>query len=134
MVIGDEGIVYGNPSGTEPFLFAIMYGSGLILYTGDGTHTVSIYSEKIKKIDKKYLPDDINVELPKLADVAYSGSYYDLEDTPTIYNDIVRYSATQSLTNAQKATARNNIGAADVTSTNGMLKYTAQTLTDAQKE
>lgn len=135
MVIGDEGMVYGNPSGTEPFLFAIMDKvTGLIIYARDGTHTVSIYSEKIKKIDKKYLPDDINVELPELADVAYSGNYYDLEDTPTIYNDIVRYSATQNLTNAQKTTARNNIGAADVTSTNGMLKYTAQTLTDAQKE
>lgn len=66
-------------------------------YTDETNHVV--------KLDKKYLPD------LGLAPVATSGSYDDLEDTPTIYTDVVRYGTSQSLSAAQKTQARTNIGA-----------------------
>ena len=76
---------------------------------------IVITQDKIKKIDKKYLPD--------LAPVATSGSYNDLSNKPTIYTDAVRY-ASQNPTRAQRTEARSNIMA---------VGYDAQTLTDAQK-
>lgn len=75
-------------------------------------------SDKVVKIDKKYLPD------LGLAPVATSGSYNDLSDTPLIYTDIVRYGTIQNLTTAQKTRTRTNIGA---------VGYESQSLTDAQK-
>jgi len=117
--IGNPNIMPGNTTG-EPFLIAISKseGYGMVLGNSVGTHTVSVKGDKIVKLDKKYLPD------LGLADVAYSGSYYDLYDTPTIYSDVVRYGTTQSLSTTQKTTAKTNIGA---------VGYDVQTLTDAQK-
>ena len=66
-------------------------------------------SEVVHKIDKKYLPDDIGAG--NLAEVAKTGSYYDLVDAPEVYPDVVRYNNTQDLTEVQKASARYNIGA-----------------------
>lgn len=108
--IGNQGLL-GSPTNTgEPFVISISKaeGIGIAMSFTTGAHTVEVTSAKIVKIDKKYLPDDI---IPDLAPVATSGSYNDLTDTPTIYADIVRYDASQSLTTAQKNQARNNIGA-----------------------
>lgn len=60
-------------------------------------------TDKVVKIDKKYLPD------LGLASVATSGDYWDLENIPETYSDVVRYGASQRLTDAQKAQARTNI-------------------------
>lgn len=68
---------------------------------------ITTVGSKVVKIPEKYLPD------LDLAPVAKSGSYYDLDDLPTIYTDVVRYNVNQSLTNTQKTRARNNIGASD---------------------
>lgn len=122
-VIGSNFIMNGLFD-DEPFFIAIskeMF-SGAYLGTEDtNSHVVEVTTKYIKKLDKKYLPDDLNLDL---ADVAYSGSYYDLYDTPTIYSDVVRYGTTQSLSTTQKTTAKTNIEA---------VGYDAQTLTDAQK-
>lgn len=74
--------------------------------------TVSIVftGEIVHKLDKKYLPDSVVVS-GDLADVATSGSYYDLPDAPDV-STVVKYSS-QSLTTTQKAQARSNIGASD---------------------
>lgn len=107
-VIGNQG-VFGNGTDTgEPFIMMISKAEGMgmvIAPEAIGTHTVEVTSVKIVKIDKKYLPD------LGLAPVATSGSYDDLEDTPTIYTDVVRYGTSQSLSAAQKTQARTNIGA-----------------------
>lgn len=96
----------------EPFFIAVskdMFGGAYISASESGTHTVKVIQRgKIVKIDKKYLPDDL---ITDLAPVATSGSYNDLTDTPTIYTDVVRYNASQSLTDVQKTQARTNIGA-----------------------
>lgn len=109
-VIGNQGLFGDGTDTGEPFIMMISKaeGIGIAMSFTTGTHTVEVTSAKIVKIDKKYLPDDI---IPDLAPVATSGSYNDLTDTPTIYADIVRYDASQSLTTAQKNQARNNIGA-----------------------
>ena len=88
--------------------------------------------------------------IASLATVATTGSYNDLEDTPSIPSNVVQYTS-QNLTDAQKSQARTNIGAgtyskpssgipaSDIadgvipTVPTDMVKYTAQTLTDAQK-
>ena len=71
----------------------------------------------------------------RLATVAKSGSYNDLENLPTIYTDVVRYSQSQNLTTKQKQQARDNIGAADSSSVyTDVVRYNSQTLTDAQKQ
>ena len=109
--IGNQGFL-GRPTNTgEPFIIIILKAEGVGIIqslTTTGTHTVEVTSAKIVKIDKKYLPDDL---ITDLAPVATSGSYNDLTDTPTIYADVVRYGASQSLTTAQKTQARINIGA-----------------------
>lgn len=65
--------------------------------------------EEVHQIDSKYIP------MPELADVAYSGNYYDLQNTPTIPWDTVRYATNQSLNNNNKQIARDNIGASSAT-------------------
>lgn len=77
-------------------------------------------TKKVIKLDKKYLPD------LGLAPVATSGNYYDLEDAPTVYSDVVRYDASQSLSTTQKNQAKINIGAVSYDS--------PQSLTDTQKQ
>ena len=73
-------------------------------------HVSRLFSPaKITKIDAKYLPEiNIDVNSLGLATVAKTGNYHDLYNTPTVYIDVVRYGS-QSLSNSQKQTARNNI-------------------------
>lgn len=71
--------------------------------------SISSTVEVVHQIDSKYVP------MPELADVAHSGNYHDLIDTPTIPWDIVRYASSQSLTDGNKKIARNNIGASSAT-------------------
>lgn len=138
-VIGSNFMMNGSFD-NEPFFIAIskeMFG-GACIATGDtNSHVVEVTTKDIKKIDKKYLPDmGLDVDL---APVATSGDYWDLENIPETYSDVVRYGASQSLSDMQKNQARNNIGAVDASYVNssvvGLVKYnTSQNLTDEQKE
>lgn len=56
----------------------------------------------VQSIDTKYFRDS-------LSEVAFSGSYNDLNGTPTVYTDVVRYANGQGLSSTQKSYARNNI-------------------------
>lgn len=150
-VIGNQGI-FGNGTDTgEPFIMMVSKADGMgMVAAPTGTYTVEVTSTKIVKLDKKYLPD------LGLAPVATSGNYWDLEDIPDSYSDVVRYGASQSLTTAQKTVAKNNIGAVgydaaqslttaqktqaraniDAVSSSeitGIVKYTKQTLTEEEK-
>lgn len=120
IMIGNNAL-YEYDNGTEPDTgepFAIECGKGdteAWLYLDDSITSAPIVSiacvgEIIHKLDKKYLPDTV-VDNSDLADVATSGSYYDLSDAPDV-STVVKYSS-QSLTNSQKAQARSNIGASD---------------------
>lgn len=107
--IGNTVFFNGNDSG-EPFIIMISKeeGVGMAFVPTAGIYNVEVTTTKIVKIDKKYLPD------LGLAPVAYSNNYWDLDDIPNIpeiYTDVVRYGATQSLSDTQKTQARNNIGA-----------------------
>ena len=125
----------------EPF-FYYWYDSGNynLCVRYQGQHTITIEKIKVEKLDKRYLPD------LDLAPVATSGSYYDLEDAPIVYNDVVRYDVSQGLSSLQKNIAKININAvgfdaqslgnsekAQARSNIGAVGYEAQTLTDAQK-
>ena len=123
LVIGNTNLNLGIFDGKEPFLYYYYNDSeyGLCVYSR-GKHSVSISTSPIKKIDKKYIPS-LN-----LAQVATSGSYWDLYDTPTVYEDVVRYNVNQQLANWQKQQARKNIDAmADIelakVATNGNYDY-----------
>lgn len=110
--IGNLGMIGEDVNTGEPFFFFYFdYGGGDIEYAcvvqASGTHTVSISKLNVVKIDKKYIPDDLILDL---APVATSGSYNDLSNTPTIYSEVVRYDTSQSLTETQKTQARTNIG------------------------
>ena len=110
-VIGNQSLFDNGTDTGEPFIMMILKAEGFGIVAAPeaiGTHTVEVTSAKIVKIDKKYLPDDI---IPDLAPVATSGNYNDLINQPTIYNDVVRYNVSQSLTASQKTRARANIGA-----------------------
>lgn len=107
--IGNQGIFIDGTDTGEPFIIMISKAEGMGMVVAPeaiGTHTVEASCVKVVKLDKKYLPD------LGLAPVATSGSYYDLEDTPTTYSDVVRYNNLQNLSISQKQTARTNIGAA----------------------
>lgn len=124
--IGNLNIAdYGENNTGEPFFYYYRgnddYGSCV---RSAGVHTIEISTIKVVKLDKKYLPD------LDLASVAKSGDYYDLNNIPVVFNDVVRYSANQSLTANQKNVARDNIGAA---SNDKVVKIISQTLTDTQK-
>lgn len=96
----------------EPFFFMSPPEEMTNIYTQTaGAYDVSISGtvEEVHQIDKKFVP------MPDLADVAHTGDYYDLQNTPYIPWDIVRYGTTQSLTEGNKKIARNNIGAAAAT-------------------
>lgn len=127
--IGNITVDDVGPNTGEPF-FYYYYDDGDygLCVRFPGIHTIEVSCAKVVKLDKKYVPD------LGLSPVAKSGSYYDLDDTPTIYIDVVRFSANQNLTKAQKKIARNNISAASSTDIDGMVKYTYQYLTDAQKQ
>lgn len=91
----------------EPFFIATNkeWGEFLVMAV-EGKHSFQILGNKIivHKISSEYLP-----ESPELAPVATSGSYWDLTDTPTIYNDVLRYGE-QNLALEQKTVAQKNIG------------------------
>ena len=81
-------------------------------------------SEVVHKIDKKYLPDDIGAG--NLAEVAKTGSYYDLIDAPVVFDDVVRYN-NQALTVQQQNIARANIDAASNSDVVSLANITAKT-------
>lgn len=132
-VIGNASLIgymesVGYEDTGEPFLIGAEQDYGYtVLSTEDSNHTliVKTVTEVIKKLDKKFIdmPDDIvtneefndaidyiDNQINNLSSVAFSGNYYDLNNRPTIYSDTVRYNS-QYLTDTQKQTARNNIGA-----------------------
>jgi len=140
--IGNQGILGNGIDTGETCTIAIYKAENLGMVIGEtGTHTVEVTGIKVVTLDKKYIPD------LGLATVAYTGSYNNLSDTPTIYSDTVRYGSSQSLSTAQKKTAKTNIGAVgydsaqSLTTANktqartniGAVGYESQTLTDAQK-
>lgn len=131
--IGNQGVLDGGTDTGEPFIMMISkaHKMGKVDATTPkaiGTHTVEVTTTtKVVKLDRKYLPD------LGLAPVATSGSYYDLEDAPTVYSDVVRYNVGQNLSRIQKEQARENIGAISSDEVTGVVKYTSQSLTDAQK-
>ena len=98
-----------------PFVMVVFEGEGcMMILTEFGDHPVVVKTveEVVHKLDKKFvpIPDDV-VSEDDLADVAFSGDYWDLNNTPTIYNDVVRYNYSQNLSTTQKSRARTNIGA-----------------------
>ena len=66
--------------------------------------------KRVTRIDSEYL--DVNYIDPdntNLSAVAFSGSWYDVTNKPSIYTDVVQYNTTQSLSSTQKSRARTNI-------------------------
>ena len=125
--IGNLNIVDNGENNTgEPFFYYYHDNDdyGLCVRSA-GAHTIEISTTKVVTLDRKYLPD------LDLAPVAKSGDYYDLNNIPTIYNDVVRYSVSQGLTSAQQNRARQNINAA---STSEVVKTTSQNLSVTQKQ
>lgn len=142
--IGNQSVLGSGTDTGEPFIIMISKakGRGLVFAPGAiGTHTVEVFITKVVTLDKKYLPD------LGLAPVATSGSYYDLENAPAVYSDVVRYDTGQSLSITQKQQAKLNIGAvgydaaqsltsvqkAQARTNIGAIGYEAQSLTEAQK-
>lgn len=120
--IGNQSVLGGGTDTGEPFIMMISKAAGIGIVAAHesiGTHTVEVSTAKVVKLDKKYLPD------LGLAPVATSGSYYDLEDAPAVYSDVVRYDTGQSLSTTQKRQAKLNIGAVGYDA--------AQSLTSTQK-
>lgn len=131
--IGNSSILGWNDDKNtgEPFFIDVWidgdYAETTFAATTAGSHTISIstIAEVVHQIDKKYvpIPDGLVTEndmwnimddvWSNLSDVAFSGDYNDLDNTPTIYTDVVRYNTTQSLSSSQKDIARANIGASD---------------------
>ena len=109
---------YNILGGINDYPFYIDDGGGYDLYvdSDDKNWTLSISAvekkEVVHKLDKKFIdmPDGIVTE-NDLATVAKSGSYYDLNDYPETYADVVRYNY-QGLLDSQKEQARTNINAA----------------------
>lgn len=131
-VVGDSSFMGGKAT-DDPFFIVIskdIFGGAYIYAFEVGTHKVGATCMKVVTLDPKYVPTS---ELG-LADVAFSGNYYDLYGIPNVYEDVVRYNSSQGLTAAQKQTARNNIGAITNSDVAGVVKYNeTQTLTEAQK-
>lgn len=84
---------------------------------------VKIVDRDLKKLDKKYLPDDLT---EGFADVAKTGSYNDLVDAPEVFDDVVRYN-NQALTVQQQNIARANIDAASNSDVVSLANITAKT-------
>lgn len=104
--IGNQGFLGGSDTG-EPFIMMIskVEGYAVVVAFSAGSYNVEVTTTKVVKLDKKYLPD------LGLSYVAYSNNYWDLDDIPDTYEDVVRYGAAQNLTASQKSQARDNIGA-----------------------
>lgn len=81
-------------------------------YMGNGGEPVCtdrfVAPTKVTKIDEKFLPA-VDVDLDNLATVAKTGYYSDLIGKPTVYEDVIRYNTSQSLSSSQKSRARTNI-------------------------
>lgn len=123
--IGNQVVLDDVTDTGEPFTMMISKARkmGIVMAIkpeANGTHTVKVTTTKVVKLDRKYIPD------LGLAPVATSGNYYDLENAPTVYSDVVRYDASQSLSTTQKNQAKINIGAVSYDS--------PQSLTDTQKQ
>lgn len=115
--VDGDGICLGNLSfdgGSlntgEPFFYFYWEEEGYNAEYGfcvqkSGTHTVSVYKQNVKKIDKKYIPDNEQVEMA----LSNIGNY--IAKMPV---DVVRYDTAQGLTVDQKTQARNNIGAISI--------------------
>ena len=126
-VFGNTMIVGEGEETEEPFFIGYYDDWGLCLYClTEGTHSLSISGtvEEVHQIDKKYVP------MPDLADVAHTGDYYDLQNTPYIPWDTVRYGTTQSLKEGNKKIARNNIGAAAATDVSSLSALIPSNLVD----
>lgn len=96
----------------EPFLYwwYNSYDYGMCVRYA-GKHTITVEKLEIIKIDKRYLPDNNNVEVEAAIDNLYDYAEY-LEDYMwQIPQDTVRYNNSQNLSASQKQTARTNIGA-----------------------
>ena len=132
LIIGNLSIINSGSDTGEPFVMGVVNGFRIVIATKDtsASHTFSISGlvQEVVKLDKKYIPD------LDLAPVAKSGDYYDLNNRPAVYGDVVRYS-NQSLTPVQKNVARNNIGAASASNVyNDVIRYSVnQSLTTNQK-
>ena len=126
--IGNESLGTEAENTGEPFFYFYYeednYKDYKFIVKNAGTHTISIDKLNVKKIDKKFVDMSDTVSQDELAPVAFSGNYWDLISTPTVYTDVIRYNSTQSLTSTQKIKARTNIGA---------VGYESQSLTTAQK-
>jgi hypothetical protein len=98
----------------EPFFYSyVVYGNGNIEYfwcvRNSGTHTVSVYKQNVKKIDKKYMPADNSAAMEMEIDNLYNHIdilNYDISKIPT---DVVRYNQTQNLNLKQIQTAQKNL-------------------------
>lgn len=138
----DSGIE--NNTG-EPFA-AETDGDALNLYfymddtvTEPPTVSITIFGEKVHKIDKKFLPNMDYISYKKNQNLTYDQQETALSNVGNaLYDGVsnivngqksVKYTS-QSLSTSEQATARNNIGAA---ASANVVKYTAQTMTDAQK-
>ena len=124
--IGNYYLAGGTKDTGEPFYYYYdkNYEDFGLYVKNAGAHTISIDKLNVKKIDKKFVDMSDTVSQDMLARVAFSGGYWDLIGTPTIYTDVIRYNSTQSLTSTQKTKTRTNIGA---------VGYESQSLTTAQK-
>ena len=123
---GNMAVIGEGADTGEPFLYIwFNEGSGVIVEKA-GTHTISIKTKEIVKINKEFLPSDL-VSIDEISD-AFDYVYDEMYSMPN-----VSYGYIQSLSTEQKRTARNNIGAVSSDDITGVVKYTSQTLTDAQK-
>jgi hypothetical protein len=75
------------------------------LYTEEGYVSRFATAPRITKINGKF----IDLDSAGLAPVATSGNYYDLNNIPTVYTDVIRYNTSQNLGSSYKQIARNNI-------------------------
>lgn len=80
---------------------------GASIPASEATCTLQIIGRRttVHKLSKEYIPD------LGLSPVATSNDYWDLDNRPNIYTDVVRYNVNQSLSTTQKEQARSNIGA-----------------------
>lgn len=162
-VLGNTSILEIGADTGEPFIMAVFpagNGGGVEIVTLDTspTHTVRIYGEKTvtHRIPSKYLPDmsyvsykneqgltDEQMALARWNIGAgtsdFNGDYLNLRNRPTVYTDVIRYSA-QNLSDNQKSIARNNIGAtsfdgkyASLSGKPDSVLFSSQSLSTAQK-
>lgn len=125
--IGNMAVIGEGTDTGEPFLYIQFNADGGVIVEKAGTHTISIKTKKIVKINKEFLPNDL-VSIDEISD-AFEHVYDEMYSIPN-----VSYGYIQNLSTAEKTTARNNIGAVSSDEITGVVKYSeSQTLTNAQK-